>query len=179
MRWNRPPVGWFKLNSNGASFGNLGKASGGGLICDHNGKWIKGYMRHIGFASSITAEFWALKDRLLLASQLGITQLLVELDAKVVVDLMRSSKFSNNSFSSFLNDCKYLLRQFHQVRISHVFREANRCVDHLTKGGCTLIGNFVILDSPILEELWIILDSDASGLSSLRLSASTSPFMAS
>ena len=57
----------------------------------------------------------------MLASQLGITQLLVELDAKVVMDLMLSSKSSNNSFSALLNDCKYLLRRFNQVRISHVY----------------------------------------------------------
>ena len=102
----------------------------------------------------------------------------MELDAKVVVDLMQSSKSSNNSFSSLLNDYKYLLRQFHQVRISHVFREANRSADHLVKGGCTHIGNFVVLDSPITEELCIILDSNASSLYSLRLLANTLPFMA-
>ena len=98
VRWNRPPMGWFKLNADGASFGNLGKVGGGGLIRDHYGSWVKGYIKHIEFASNITAEFWALKDGLMLVSQLGITQLLVELDAKVVMDLMLSSKSSNNSF---------------------------------------------------------------------------------
>ncbi|KAL0010415.1 hypothetical protein SO802_005523 [Lithocarpus litseifolius] len=88
VRWNKPPVGLFKLNADGASFGNPGKAGGGGLIRDHHGSWVKGYMRHIKFASSITADFWALKDELMLATQLGISQLLVELDAKMVVDLM-------------------------------------------------------------------------------------------
>ena len=115
----------------------------------------------------------------MLASQLGITQLLVELDAKVVMDLMLSSKSFNNSFSTLLNDCNYLLRQFNQVRISHVYWEANRCADHLAKRGYILIWNFVVLDSPNPDELCIILDSDAFGLYFLRLSASTSPFMAS
>ena len=62
------PVDWFKLNSEGAALGNSGKAGRGGLIRDHQGKWVKGYVRHIGFASSIIVEFWALKDGLLLAS---------------------------------------------------------------------------------------------------------------
>ena len=53
----RLPVGWFKLNADGASFGNPGKVDGGGLIRDHHGSWVKGYMRHIGFASSITTKF--------------------------------------------------------------------------------------------------------------------------
>ena len=115
----------------------------------------------------------------MLASQLGITQFLVELDAKVVVDLMLSSKSFNNSFSALLNDCNYLLRQFNQVRISHVYQEANKCTDHLAKRGWILIWNFVVLDSPNSAGLCIILDSDASGLYSLRLLASTSPFMPS
>ena len=136
-------------------------------------------MRHIGFASSIIAEFWVLKDGLLLVSQLGISKLLVELDAQTIVNLLHSSKPYNNSFSSLLNDCRFLLRQFQQVRISHVFREANRCADYLAKGGCTLDGDFVVLDAPVSEELYFILDYDASGLCFLRLSASTSPYMAS
>ena len=50
-------MGWFKLNADGASFGNLGKVGGGGLIRDHYRSWVKGYIKHIGFASNITAEF--------------------------------------------------------------------------------------------------------------------------
>ena len=57
VRWNRPPLGWFKLNSNGASLRNPGKAGGGGLILDHHRKWVKGYIRRIGIASNITTEF--------------------------------------------------------------------------------------------------------------------------
>ena len=38
-------IGWFKLNSDGASYGNPGKAGGGGIIRDCNGLWIKGFAR--------------------------------------------------------------------------------------------------------------------------------------
>ena len=47
-------------------------------------------------ATNIIAEFWVLRNGLTLASQLGITQLLVKLDAKVIVDLILSSKPSNS-----------------------------------------------------------------------------------
>ena len=43
---------------------------GGGLIRDHVGKWVMGYMRNIRLATSVAAEFWALRDGLLLAAQL-------------------------------------------------------------------------------------------------------------
>ena len=66
-------------------------------------------MRYIGFSTSIIAEFWALRDSLMLASQLGITHLAKELDAKVIVDLVLSRKTPNSSYTSLLNDCRYLL----------------------------------------------------------------------
>ena len=135
--------------------------------------------KKFGIASSVTAELWALKDGLQLAFQLGISHILVELDAKIVVDLLHSSKAPINSFSSLLNDCRYLLRQFHQARIRHIFREANRGENYLIKGGCTFAGTPVVFYFPYSEELCNILNSDASGLYSFRLIANTSPFMAS
>ena len=67
MKWSKPPEGWFKLNLDGASCGNPGKARSGGLIRDCSGKWLKGFARSIGFATSVLAEFWALRDGLKLA----------------------------------------------------------------------------------------------------------------
>nr|POE67385.1 putative ribonuclease h protein [Quercus suber] len=102
----KPPLRWHKLNTDGAFLGNPGKAGGGDLIRDHQGKWIKGFMRRIGLATSITTELWALRDGLMLAKQIGITHLVVEMDAKVIVDLVQSNKAPNNSYSSLVNDCR-------------------------------------------------------------------------
>ena len=177
--WNKPESGWYKLNSDGASQGNPGYAGGGGLIRDHNGKWVKGFMRNIGKTTSVAAEFWALRDGLMLAGQLGIDHLHVELDAQVVVNLVLSNKPINNSCAALLNDCRYLLEQFQHVKVTHVFREANKCADNLAKAGCSLPGNFVVLDVPPNEGLCSLLNADANGLCTLRLSARSSPFMAS
>ena len=121
-------------------------AGGGGLICDSCGRWNKEYMRYIGISTSIIAEFWALRDGLMLASQLGITHLAMEFDAKVVVDLILSRKTPNSSYTSLLNNCRYLLGQFQRTVIKHVFREANRGADKLAKGACSLTSDFVVLD---------------------------------
>ena len=56
-----------------------------------------GYRRRIGVATSIIAEFWALRDSLLLAAQLRITHLVVELDAKIIVQLLTSNKNFNSA----------------------------------------------------------------------------------
>ena len=165
------------MNSNGASLGNLRKARGGGLIRDCQWTWVKGYMRNIGVATNIIAEFWALRDGLMLALKLGITHLLVELDAKVIVDLVLSRKPSNSPYSSLLNDCRFLLSQLQQVRINHAFREANCYADSLAKGGCNLLEDFVVLKLPPNDSFYVMLNSDASGFYSLRLSTNTSLFL--
>ena len=107
------------------------------MIHDCNGNWVKGYVRNIGVATSIIAEFWALRDGLILASQLGITQLIVELDTKVIVDLVLSINASNRAYASLLNDCRFLLNHFQRVNINHVYWEANRCTDLLAKEACS------------------------------------------
>ena len=37
ISWKKPRIGWVKLNTNGAMFGNLKKAIGGGMLRDSNG----------------------------------------------------------------------------------------------------------------------------------------------
>ena len=83
---NKPSVGWYKLNSDGSSFGNPGKSSGGRLICDSNEVWIKGFTRNIGISLSVEAELWALRDDLSSCSSLNFVALKIDIDAKVTLD---------------------------------------------------------------------------------------------
>ncbi|XP_030929600.1 uncharacterized protein LOC115955566 [Quercus lobata] len=62
VSWNKPSFGWHKLNTDGASIGNPGKAGGGGVIRDCHGDWVKGYSRSIGYTTSVLAE-WSLIAR--------------------------------------------------------------------------------------------------------------------
>ena len=138
MKWNKPPEEWFKLNTNGASSGNLGKAGG-------NGRWIKGFSRSIGHASSFVAKYWALRDGFKLALGIGVQRLVVELDAKVVVSLITSIGGSNKPYLPLLNDCRYLLSRFLQTRVVHVFREGNRCADALARMGSNMTKECLII----------------------------------
>ena len=116
----------------------------------------------------------------MLAAQLGIDHLHVELDAQIVVNLVISKKKTiNNACSALLNDCGYLLERFQRVKITHVFREENICTDNLARAGCSFSGTFVVLDAPPNDGLCNILNADAAGLYFLRLSTRSSPFMAS
>lgn len=126
VRWNKPSEGWYKLNTNEASLGSPGKAGGGGVIQDHRGNWVQGFAQSIGFTTSVISEFWALRNGLIMTSQMGIPFLQVEMDAKIVVDLVLSNSISNKAYSPLLNDCRFLLHKFWQVKVKHIFREVNK-----------------------------------------------------
>ncbi|KAK9984218.1 hypothetical protein SO802_033743 [Lithocarpus litseifolius] len=86
IRWEKPNAGWMKLNTDGSSIGTLGLAGSGGVIRDEEGKWVIGYGRKIGSANSFLAELWALRDGLLLCLQSHAQAVVIEMDAKVIVD---------------------------------------------------------------------------------------------
>ncbi|KAH1115540.1 hypothetical protein J1N35_008918 [Gossypium stocksii] len=86
--WQGPTLEWQKLNTNGSSQGNPGKAGVGAIIRDHKGNWAKRCSRHIPKANSVEAELCALRDGLKLAVNLNITHLEIEVDATSIISLI-------------------------------------------------------------------------------------------
>lgn len=116
-------------------FGDPGIASGGKVIRDWTGRWVVGFSRKIGTTTSLLAELWDIRDGLMLCIDRNLPMVEVELDAKAVVDMLVNPKYSNNSISSILEDCKYLVSQIPQTRIKHCYFKANRCADKLARKG--------------------------------------------
>ena len=136
VKWNKPFNGWCKLNTDGASLGNPSKAGGGGVIPDHRGEWLKGFSKGIGSTTSVVAEFWVVRDGLLLAVQMGIPLLEIECDAKIVTDLLLSNLQPNRTYTPLLLDCRSLLTRFQQIKVNHTYQEANSCADAMARMGC-------------------------------------------
>ena len=148
IKWEKPVNGWRKLNVDGASLVNTGKAGGGGLLRDEEGNWLGGFARRIGSTNSFTVELWALRDGLILCNQLKVQAVNIELDAKAVVDAINLQGKSNSALSSILEDCRHLIAMIPQTTVRHVFREANRSADRLAKLGITLDVDFILYSSP-------------------------------
>lgn len=124
VEWEKPPMGWVILNSDGSALGNRRKAGGGGLIWQHQGNWIRGYARSLDNTNSSIAELWALRNGLAIAKELGLDNLIVEMDALSVVMLMNNNS-PNLLMEPLLSDCRNLLKTIPNKRIVHTFREAN------------------------------------------------------
>lgn len=95
VRWEKPEPSWFKLNTDGLSSGSVGIATGGSLIRDEVGNWVIGFSRRIGRVDSFVAEIWALRDGLQLCHQMNVRPVMIELDAKALVDVFNNSSYCN------------------------------------------------------------------------------------
>jgi hypothetical protein len=110
--WRPPPTDFFKLNTDGSAEGNPGLAGAGGIIRNHTGGWIKGFSRKIGVTNSLAAELWGLRDGLILAHQQNIKKIIIELDAKAVIDLVQPANLiplSHHPYRALIVDCRSLI----------------------------------------------------------------------
>ena len=106
VKWLWPPINWFKVNSNGSSLGNLGIVGGGGLIRNENEEWFRGYAKAIGATTSVAAELWVLRDGICLCVALNLQAVIFELDAKLVVDLLRIDERLESGNDTILLACR-------------------------------------------------------------------------
>ena len=118
------------------------------MFRDHEGNWVKGYVRGIGHTNSFLAELWALRDGLNIASEMGVNNLIIELDALSIVLLM-NNEAENIMMEPLLFDCRSLLKQIPNKRVLHVYREANQCADALAKLGAQFGSHFVVFCNPL------------------------------
>ena len=130
--WEKPDLGWLKLNTDASSNAALGLAAGGGLIRDASGNWVIGFTRKLGRLNSFTAKAWALRDGLLLCCNLKLSAVVVELDAKALVDALSNPSYSNSVISPLFDDCKLLASQIpHLASSIFIVRRINVLIDQL------------------------------------------------
>ena len=93
---------------------------------------------------------------------------LVELDAKSLVDALNNSSYCNSVISPLLDDCKLLMVQTPHIRIKHTYREANKCADRLANLGLFQSVNFLVHSYPPIELIPLI-EADSQGACYNRL----------
>lgn len=81
-----------------------------------------------------------------LAKQLSVSKLIVELDAKVLVDLLNSKVDLMHSIAPIVCDCRSIMQTFHVITFKHVYREANQCADFWTKMDVEEKIDFILFD---------------------------------
>ena len=94
------------------------------------------------------ADLWALRDCLLICVNHNYSAVKVEVDAKVVINVLANPRQSNNFILSILDDCRQLASQIPQIYFSHCYREANKCVEFMARKGTHQNEDFCLFENP-------------------------------
>lgn len=133
LAWNPPDKGWVTINVDGAFDNKKQVASCGGLIRDHNGRFIHGFMHHIGKGDSLNAQLWACVMGLKGAWDARFRRAIMETNSLQIVRM-----FENDDQERYLDAEEELVHQIHtmlkwkwKVRVAHRRPEGNMVADML------------------------------------------------
>ena len=134
-KWEPPPPGWKKLNFDGASRGNPGKAGIGCIIRDESGNWIAKRSKSLDMASNNIAELEAVEEGINLCIKLNIKKLIIEGDSQIIINALRKGATPNWVLNSKLEAIIKSLLAFEDIRFVHIYREGNKEADLLANHG--------------------------------------------
>ncbi|KAG7585508.1 Ribonuclease H domain [Arabidopsis thaliana x Arabidopsis arenosa] len=163
ISWKRPREGWVKISTDGASHGNPGPATAGGVIRGFDGEWLGGFALNIGICSAPLAELWGVYYGLVIAWERGFRRVELEVDSKLVVGFLHAGISDGHPLSFLVRLCQGFISRDWLVRVTHVYREANRLADGLANYAFSLDLGFLCLDS-CPDSVHSILLDDINGI---------------
>jgi|UPI0001D45C66 hypothetical protein len=125
QKWDKPPVGFLKCNTD-VGILDQGAAMGAGFVIRNNEGAVVycGCWEIIGFFSPTLAEALCLKNVLQFMISQGLSNFLIELDAKIVVD---------SGTGMIFEDCRGLINRGSSFNLCNVRISANVVAHCLSK----------------------------------------------
>ena len=123
-----------KLYFDGASRGNPGPASFGGVIIDEDGFELINFKKKIGRETNNVAEYSGLLAGLKVCIQYDVKDVEVYGDSKLVIEQIKGNwKVRNTTLKAFYNEIKKLItpEYFDKITFHHVKRSHNKRADEL------------------------------------------------
>lgn len=108
------------------------------MIGDDTGCWVVSFTRFVSSTNSLIAELWVVREGLLLAQSLNIQRMIIELDAQLVVNFLKSTHLDNDFLTLIILDCRKIFPDFREVQVQHNYWEENSVADIFGKDGTQL-----------------------------------------
>jgi len=122
----------YKIWTDGGSRGNPGPCGAGGVIKDSNGVIIAEVSEYLGVQTNNYAEYKALYLTLQKAIFLGLKDVQVYMDSKLVVEQMNKRwKVKNENIIPLYNELNDLIPKFDSILFIHIRRFLNTHADKL------------------------------------------------
>jgi ribonuclease HI len=141
--WTPPPIGFIKINCDGASKRNLGPVGFGVILKNSNGEILHLVVGYLGFNMNNVAEIWILLRGIKIEKDHNYDKIIAEGDSQIIVQLITKILHGEHPqevspswrISGLLEDFGSLLRPNLTIIPSHVKREENRVPDFLANEG--------------------------------------------
>lgn len=121
-----------KLHTDGGARGNPGPAGIGVVLRAGAGEVIGEISKTIGETTNNVAEYTAVIEGLKLALDLGVTDIEVQIDSKLVVSQLSGDwKIKSDTLRGLAVEARRLLNRFASAKLTHVGRAQNADADKL------------------------------------------------
>ncbi|CAN1792527.1 Putative ribonuclease H protein At1g65750 [Linum perenne] len=131
IAWEPGPADWVTINTDGSCLASIRKASAGGIIRRADGRGLVAFTMNLGACTVTRAEIRGAIGGLELAWDYGFRRVELQLDSKVVVSMLLSSEEPEHQQAAEVLHFRNLCKRSWEVRIRHIFREANKAADFL------------------------------------------------
>jgi ribonuclease HI len=148
-KWCKPDLRQVKVNVDGSFSADSLLGSVGAVLRDSNGKFIAGvaiYFPHM--ASAKLAEARAMKEGLILANQMGCSDIIAESDSIDIVEACSGDMRWFDEAAAVFADCVDLCTLIGRVKFKHCFREANSVAHELARHGLSTRSTCTWVDEP-------------------------------
>ncbi|TVU03577.1 hypothetical protein EJB05_50894, partial [Eragrostis curvula] len=117
--WNKPQIGWYKCNVDGAFSESDRTGATEVVLRDHDDQFMAGRAAWQGEAhDALMMEARACRDGLQMAQQLGVTKLCLETDCLELINLWNNLNTQRSAVSLILWDIFSISRNFDELALS-------------------------------------------------------------
>ncbi|CAN1274277.1 Putative ribonuclease H protein At1g65750 [Linum perenne] len=137
IAWQAGRPGWITLNSDGSVV--QGRAAAGGIVRDNEGRGLLAYSMNLGICSITRAELRGALEGIKRAWEAGYRRVEIQSDSKAAIDILTdNSAVISHSHALEVLEFRDWLRRDWEIKIRHVYREANFAADYLASRGHSL-----------------------------------------
>ncbi|XP_030949032.1 uncharacterized protein LOC115972957 [Quercus lobata] len=162
--WSPPREGWFKVNVDGALFKELGSCEIGVVIRNERGLLMGAMSKKLDLPlGALEVEAKAFEEGIQLAGDLGLRNIVMEGDAKMVTDALAGRCSPPRSIQMIIEGFRRWSLNVHAWQVTHVCRTGNFAA-HLMARNAKLVNDSIVWveDTPPIIECQVT--KDVSGL---------------
>ncbi|KAJ1421766.1 Ribonuclease H domain [Sesbania bispinosa] len=135
VRWDPLPIGWLKLNTDGAFSSGRNMATCSGVVRDHWGSFLGDLVYKLGVCSIVEAKLQGIHKGLSFVKKYKNNCVIVEIDSLQALKLIREGCPLSHQYFSPVEEIKLEARHFRSIVWKHTLREGNNLADCFAKSG--------------------------------------------